>query len=52
VVLPIFCILKLGRNWRSRTAGSQEAVQLFSRWGSAAIAVAGAAYLVAALRAW
>jgi hydrogenase/urease accessory protein HupE len=52
VVLPIFCVLKLGRNWRSRTAGSQEAVQLFSRWGSGAIAVAGAVYLVAALRAW
>src|SRR4051812_3576443 len=43
VVLPIFCVLAVGRKSLRGSAGTQAALQLFSRCGSAAIAIAGAA---------
>jgi len=52
VVLPTFVALKLARGWRGKSPQSEVRTQLFSRLGSAAISIAGAAYLVAALRAW
>lgn len=52
VVIPTFCALKLARGWRRETWQGERRTALFSRWGSVAISIAGATYLVAALRAW
>ena len=52
VVIPTFCALKMARGWRSETAQGERRTTLLSRWGSVAISIAGATYLVAALRAW
>jgi hydrogenase/urease accessory protein HupE len=52
VVLPTFCALKFARGWRGATWEGERQTTLLSRWGSVAIAIAGATYLVAALRAW
>jgi len=52
VVIPTFCALKLTRGWRSETWQGERRTTLLSRWGSVAISIAGATYLVAALRAW
>ncbi|MFN2622086.1 MAG: HupE/UreJ family protein [Chthoniobacterales bacterium] len=52
VVLPTFCALKLARGWRGETWQGERRTTLLSRWGSVAISIAGATYLVAALRAW
>jgi hydrogenase/urease accessory protein HupE len=52
VVLPTFCALKLARGWRRVGAGQEARALLISRWGSAAISLAGMVYLVAALRWW
>jgi hydrogenase/urease accessory protein HupE len=52
VVIPTFCALKFARGWRSETWQGERRTSLVSRWGSVAISIAGATYLVAALRAW
>lgn len=52
VVLPTFCALKMARGWHHKAPASEARAQLFSRWGSAAISIAGVVYLIAALRAW
>lgn len=52
VVLPTFCALKLARGWRHDSTQSEARTLLISRWGSAAISLAGMVYLAAALRWW
>jgi hydrogenase/urease accessory protein HupE len=52
VVLPTFCALKFARGWRHDSTQSEARTLLISRWGSAAISLAGMVYLVAALRWW
>ena len=52
VVIPTFCALKLARGWRAETREGERRTTLLSRWGSVAISIAGATYLVVALRAW
>jgi len=52
VVVPTFCALKLVRGWRGATREGEKRTTLLSVWGSVAISIAGATYLVAALRAW
>ncbi len=52
VVLPTFCALKLARGWRRDPSQSEARTLLISRWGSAAISLAGMVYLAAALRWW
>lgn len=52
VVLPTFCALKLARGWRRDPTQSEAPTLLISRWGSAAISLAGMVYLAAALRWW
>lgn len=52
VVIPTFCALKLARGWRRDPAASEARTLLISRWGSAAISLAGMVYLAAALRWW
>jgi hydrogenase/urease accessory protein HupE len=52
VVLPAFCLLKSVRGWRNESAQGERRTTLLTRWGSVAISIAGATYLVAALRAW
>ena len=52
VVLPTFCALKLARGWRRVGANREARASLISRWGSAAISLAGMVYLGAALRWW
>ena len=52
VVLPIFCALKLARGWRRAPTRSAARTLLISRWGSAAISLAGMVYLAAALQWW
>jgi hypothetical protein len=44
--------LKAARGWRVETRQGERRTSFFSRYGSAAISIAGAAYLIAALRAW
>jgi hydrogenase/urease accessory protein HupE len=50
VVLPTFCALKLARRRVRDSAQSEARMLLISRWGSAAISLAGMVYLAAALR--
>jgi hydrogenase/urease accessory protein HupE len=50
VVLPTFCALKLARGGRRNPSQNKARVALLSRWGSAAISLAGMVYLAAALR--
>ena len=52
VVIPTFCALKLARGWRRDPSQSEARTLLISRWGSAAISLAGMVYLAAALRWW
>jgi hydrogenase/urease accessory protein HupE len=52
VVLPTFCALKFARGWRRNHPAAEARALLISRWGSAAISLAGMAYLSAALRWW
>jgi hydrogenase/urease accessory protein HupE len=52
VVLPIFSALKLARSWRRDPTQSEVRALLISRWGSAAISLAGMVYLAAALKWW
>jgi hydrogenase/urease accessory protein HupE len=52
VVLPTFCALKFARGWRRNHPAAEERALLISRWGSAAISLAGMVYLSAALRWW
>ena len=52
VVLPTFCALKLARGRRRDPTQSEARTLLLSRWGSAAISLAGMVYLAAALRWW
>lgn len=52
VVLPTFCALKLARGWRHDPTRSAARTLLISRWGSAAILLAGMVYLAAALQWW
>ena len=52
VVLPTFCALKFARGWRHDSTQSEARTLLISRWGSAAISLAGMVYLAAALRWW
>jgi hydrogenase/urease accessory protein HupE len=52
VVLPSFCALTLARAWRREGIQSEAPAFLISRWGSAAISLAGMVYLGAALRWW
>ena len=52
VVLPTYCALKLLRGWRHDSTQSEARTLLISRWGSAAISLAGMVYLAAALRWW
>jgi hypothetical protein len=52
VVLPTFCALKLARGWHHDSSQSEARALLISRWGSAAISLAGMVYLAAALRWW
>jgi hydrogenase/urease accessory protein HupE len=52
VVIPTFCALKLARGWRRASSQSEARTLLISRWGSAAISLAGMVYLAAALRWW
>jgi hydrogenase/urease accessory protein HupE len=50
VVLPTFCALKLARGGRGDPTQGEARLLLISRWGSAAISLAGMVYLAAALR--
>jgi hydrogenase/urease accessory protein HupE len=52
VVLPTFCALKLAGGWRRNPTAAEARALLISRWGSAAISLAGTVYLGAALRWW
>ncbi|MEY2562340.1 MAG: hypothetical protein QOH88_533 [Verrucomicrobiota bacterium] len=52
VVLPTFCALKLARDRGGERTQNEGRTRLLSRWGSAAISIAGVAYFIAALRAW
>lgn len=52
VVLPTFGVLKLARCWRRDPIRAEPRNFLISRWGSAAISLAGMVYLGAALSWW